>query len=219
MSSAKTHILIGGAGGIAAASYTAVLPAFSHPIHSLTATVLITITSGILATWPDIDQPNSYISKRIESLSLLLGASTGIIPFFLTPKLTTQQALQYAVITALIGAVIAFSFTMLFLKHLRIFAGGHRYGTHSLVITSMLVLAGIIIQPHLPAATFVLLSIVWGQILHLIGDVVTPAGVPIFYPLSYRRVRVLPRSIAQHGEFIIAIAALIVILIAASNAI
>jgi hypothetical protein len=49
----------------------------------------------------------------------------------------------------------------------------------------------------------------WGQWLHLLGDLVTPSGVPLLYPLSDRAVRLLPRSLATIGEPLIACAALL----------
>ena len=42
-------------------------------------------------------------------------------------------------------------------------------------------------------------ALMWGELLHLIGDIVTPAGVPLWYPFSRHAFR-LPHPISHFGE-------------------
>jgi membrane-bound metal-dependent hydrolase YbcI (DUF457 family) len=52
-------------------------------------------------------------------------------------------------------------------------------------------------------------ALAWGQLLHLIGDIVTVSGVPLFWPLSSMAVCVLPKGVAAYGELLIGGVALI----------
>jgi membrane-bound metal-dependent hydrolase YbcI (DUF457 family) len=49
-------------------------------------------------------------------------------------------------------------------------------------------------------------ALVWGELLHLLGDVVTPAGVPLWYPISGQRAHI-PHPLALIGEPIMVLAA------------
>lgn len=59
-------------------------------------------------------------------------------------------------------------------------AGGHRGATHT--IPAALVVAGLVLvvsrNPHLAAAAFV------GYVSHLVGDTLTPMGVPWLWPIK-----------------------------------
>jgi membrane-bound metal-dependent hydrolase YbcI (DUF457 family) len=96
------------------------------------------------------------------------------------------------------------------LRIIRGAAGGHRHLTHSLVVSVPLALiaAGCWWQ-GLTVAALVVGLLAWGQWLHLLGDLVTPAGVPLAYPLSDHDIRLLPRPLARMGEPLVAVLALL----------
>jgi hypothetical protein len=62
--------------------------------------------------------------------------------------------------------------------------------------------------PLLLNPTYPYEALVWGQFLHVLGDLVTPAGVPLLYPFSSRDVG-LPRPFSQWGETLVTVAAII----------
>jgi membrane-bound metal-dependent hydrolase YbcI (DUF457 family) len=109
------------------------------------------------------------------------------------------------------AAVIGRITGRLLLNLLRFVSGGHRRLTHSLVLgISLFVLAGVLYGFGLPSLAFPSFAIAWGQFLHLIGDVVTPGGVPLFYPLWSRNIHLFPHSFTRFGEPIIFMTALLV---------
>jgi membrane-bound metal-dependent hydrolase YbcI (DUF457 family) len=60
----------------------------------------------------------------------------------------------------------------------------------------------------MPASALVPATLAWGQLLHLLGDVVTISGVPVLWPISTRDIRVLPAPLARRGEAIVGMLAL-----------
>lgn len=59
-----------------------------------------------------------------------------------------------------------------------------------------------------PVWAIVPAALVWGQCLHVLGDLVTPAGVPLLYPISGKDVG-LPRPFSTYGESIATVVAII----------
>ncbi len=95
------------------------------------------------------------------------------------------------------------------LRLIRIGAGGHRRLTHSALLGGAFgALATILWQMGQPAWALVPGALVWGQFLHVLGDIVTPAGVPLLYPISTRDVG-LPRPFSTYGESIATLVAII----------
>jgi inner membrane protein len=88
-------------------------------------------------------------------------------------------------------------------------AGGHRRLTHSLVLSLPLVLLAVVLWSVQPVAAVGVGLLAWGQWLHLLGDLVTPSGVPLLYPLTTRDTHLLPRPLTTIGEPLIASAALL----------
>ncbi|HEU5098983.1 MAG TPA: metal-dependent hydrolase [Roseiflexaceae bacterium] len=52
-------------------------------------------------------------------------------------------------------------------------------------------------------------ALAWGIVLHDVADLVTPHGIPLFYPISDRDFHILPESLRHFGEPIIAGVALV----------
>ena len=214
MSSFATHMLIGGVGGLALARGIAVAPHAWVPIlHSLHPLALI-VGSALLATVPDIDEPNSWIARRariaISLGGLLMGSVLGVLGRTAVPGAVGALAPWLLILgCALGGLLIGMALGKPLLMTLRHAAGGHRRLTNSLLLAALFATLG----GDALAAGFVLgwtgLALAWGIVLHDLGDVVTPSGVPLFYPLSDRTIRVLPAPLAAIGEGIACAVALV----------
>jgi membrane-bound metal-dependent hydrolase YbcI (DUF457 family) len=216
MSSFHTHMLIGAVGGLAAFRIVEYLApsalsvhvdigASTYAIPPSAIGLTVVAVSAFLAVWPDIDESGSWISHQASHVMWLLGAMTGMIVAFAF----TQSAIWLAA-GFVAGAIIGRIAGGLVLQLLRILSGGHRRMTHSLLVgAALIVAAGIVYAMGLGALSLPLFGLAWGQYLHLAGDVVTPGGVPLFYPLWGRDIRVLPYGIAQFGELIVFGAALL----------
>ena len=222
MSSFQTHMLIGGVAGLAlgrALERFGISPVLGLDIMmvqhlgksgaswaSLVSTGLPLIAlSALLATVPDIDEPGSTIARRAAAVVTLSGASLALVAA-IAAKL--QPALWLIALT--LGTIVGALAGHLLLRLIRRAAGGHRRFTHSLVLAGALALsAGGLWLAHLAAWALIPGALAWGIIVHDLGDLVTPAGLPLFYPFSDRMVRILPKSIARFGEPIVALAALV----------
>jgi membrane-bound metal-dependent hydrolase YbcI (DUF457 family) len=98
----------------------------------------------------------------------------------------------------------------LLLRLIRTGAGGHRRLTHSAVTGALLAgVAWAMWRNGQPVWALVPAALVWSQGLHVIGDLVTVAGVPVLHPLSARAVG-LPRPFSQVGEPLITVVAIAV---------
>jgi membrane-bound metal-dependent hydrolase YbcI (DUF457 family) len=220
MSGFHTHMLIGAVGGLAAykiaehvaPSVLAVQIDIAGSTYTIPPSALgltCVVGSAFLALWPDIDESGSWISHRASHMMWLLGAMIGLIVAFAI----TQSALWLAA-GFVAGAVIGRIAGGLILPIIRILSGGHRRLTHSVLVgAALIVAAGVMYAMGLEALTWPPLALAWGQYLHLAGDVVTPGGVPLLYPLWGRDIRVLPYGIARFGELIVGCTALLLGLI------
>lgn len=173
----------------------------------------IVLGSAVGSLWCDIDEPGSWISRRVKSAVALVAAPlTGVVGYALAVQgRVTLRPEVAAVIGILLGALVLGPLLgWLLLRLIRIGAGGHRRLTHSLVVGGLLAaLAVVLWRGGQPIWAIVPAALVWFQVLHLIGDVVTVAGVPLLYPFSTRDVG-LPRPFAVVGEALITVIALFV---------
>jgi membrane-bound metal-dependent hydrolase YbcI (DUF457 family) len=218
MSSGKTHMLIGAVAGLGVARWLG-LPLVEASTDAALAWGTVA-ASTVLATLPDIDEPRSWIAQRVRLAVTLattgIGAAMGLFalragvvrPFagidwprypWLAPLVLALLGLL--MIGPLLGTVL--------LRVIRVSAGGHRRLTHSGLLA--LVLAGA--AWWLWRADQVLLATIpaclaFSIVVHDVGDVVTPAGVPLLFPLSSARIG-LPRVIAQVGEPLVAASAIV----------
>ena len=220
MSSFQTHMLIGGVAGLAlgrALELFGLSPALGLDTMimqhlgrsgaswaSLVSTGLPLIAlSALLATVPDIDEPDSYIARRAEAVVTLSGAGLAFVGA-IAAKL--QPALWLIALT--LGTIVGALAGHLLLRLIRRAAGGHRRFTHSLVLAGALALiAGGLWLAHLGAWALIPGALAWGIVIHNLGDVVTISGVPLLYPLSRQSFRLLPEPISRFGEPIAALAA------------
>lgn len=212
MSSGTTHMIIGGVCGLALAKLAStrgiVLP--DIPGGSYVLPLVLVAGSAFLATLPDIDEPKSWIAQRarfaITVASGIMGALLGWSAAALgriawSPWAAALVAGGLGVL--LIGPLLS----TLVLRLIRVGAGGHRRLTHSLVVAGLLAAiawilwtGGSLLWAVLPGA------LAYAIVVHDIGDLVTVAGIPVFYPLSTRDVG-LPRPLSSFGEPLILLVA------------
>lgn len=220
MSRYQVHALCGAVGGHALARTLSILdvtatlvtphsgfvPSVALPPGVLGG--LIVAGSAFVALLPDIDEGGSWVARRAKLVVSLACAPIGaIIGYSLSDKLhITGQPL----VAAAVGALVALVFVgpllgVLLLKLIRWAAGGHRRFTRSYVLASVLA-AVVVIVWRLAGAPWALLpgALAWGIFLHTIADLVTLAGVPLFYPASEKSFFLLPRGLRHMGEPIIA---------------
>jgi inner membrane protein len=71
---------------------------------------------------------------------------------------------------------------------------------HSLVTSALLAALSIVLWfAILLIPALVVTAFLWGQLLHLVGDIPTPDGVPLLWPIR-RRPLALPYALAVWGE-------------------
>jgi hypothetical protein len=190
--------------------------------------------SGFLATWPDIDEPGSFISRRVRMVLALVGgvlfaiagwmlvaqgwwidqlplpASLEASPYLETAGPAWSRNALGAIVGLFVGLIIGGWSALLLLQGIRSLAGGHRRLTHSLVLGTGLFALAWALWFVLGAGWLALipLALAWGQLLHVAGDVVTPSGVPLLWPLIETPLRVFPRDIpGKTGEMAVALLA------------
>ncbi len=215
MSGFRTHMLIGAVSGVLL-TRTALPDALSQSpqlvglITPQTAAGGIIVASTVLATWPDIDEPGSWLSRRVHAVLTVVGTllGVGIGGMLVWNHVLPIWGMAAATLVGMVGGRMA---GWLLLRVIRIGSGGHRHLTHSLILALVLfIVACALWGSGLVCWFFLPMGLTWGVLVHLVGDVVTPGGVELLYPLSTKRYRVLPRSIARHGETIITVVVLLV---------
>ncbi len=217
MSGFHTHMLIGAVGGLATfkivqhVAPTALSVQFSAGSSAYTVPTSVIgiggmLVSAYLALWPDIDEPRSHISHRASHLMWLFGAAIGLMIAFAASNSALVMLLGFV-----LGAVVGSLTGGLVLATLRLVSGGHRRLTHSILVgTALVVLGGVLYFIGLKWLVLPALALAWGQFLHLVGDVVTPEGVPLFYPLWREDIHFFPYYVSPFGEIVVAFAALFV---------
>jgi membrane-bound metal-dependent hydrolase YbcI (DUF457 family) len=200
MSGYLTHMAIGAAGGILLARAAPELA----PIEPALLGPALAVVSAVAATWPDIDIEGSWISERSTAALAAVGAAVGLL---MVPFANSSEGMAVAALGAVVGTVGGWALIAL----LRMVAGGHRGGTHSLVAAGLLA-GSTLAMLALGAAPWHLLPLVmlWGWLLHIIGDVVTPGGWRPLAPFPGPSLR-LPRAIARHGETVVSAVALAIV--------
>lgn len=223
MSGFKTHVVIGAVGGLAlvraAERFAPNLPESLLPGQPrLYAEALIILVSAVAATLPDIDEPGSWLSRRVHSaltiVGLIIGGAIGLDSR--ASGALANLGLSWTAFFFLclgIGLLLGSIAGWALLRLIRVSAGGHRAGTHSVFFGGGLTLLAIVLQlagQHALALTAVTLA--WGWALHLLGDVVTPSGWRPFSPVSNYNIR-LPRPVARYGEALVFTAAALLALV------
>ncbi len=232
MSSYRTHALIGAVGGLflarvldmrsddAALSQTifgqlgvqgVVVPPGAA---SVLRTIGLVVGSAFLALVSDIDEPGSWVARRARTvIALACAPLLGAAGF---ARASSGMNHIQPIIAAVLGALVGLGLVGPLLGHLivrliRTGAGGHRRLTHSLLLGGLLALAAAgLWVAGLRAWAIIPAALTWGILLHDLGDVGTPAGLPLLYPLSDITIHALPRPLRPYAEPIAAVIAVIV---------
>ncbi|MBR9977531.1 MAG: metal-dependent hydrolase [Bacteroidetes bacterium] len=182
----KTHL----AGGIAAAALlhagrllpelSPLLPGNTVALFGMVVPVVLpgTLLSVFGALLPDIDEPESMISNSPRAISQRLGRGRP------SPGRNVRRSAGLFLRT---GNVLTRALAMI----VRLFAGGHRAATHTLLIAAMLSVAAFFLGDAVgfPSLWIWFLA---GYLSHFILDMMTPSGIELFWPVSRGRWHVLP---------------------------
>jgi membrane-bound metal-dependent hydrolase YbcI (DUF457 family) len=226
MSRFATHVLIGAVGGLVLVRLVGEqsLP-FTVPILGPNGpTIALAGGSAFLATLADIDEPNSWIGRRVRWVfSVLAGLLLGFAGWRLSntdggvwlarlahipPPLRSLTIGGVGLIVG--GAIVGPWLGYELLRGLQQIFGGHRRMTHSLVTSALLAVLSIVLWfAILPIPALVVAALLWGQLLHLVGDIPTPGGVPLLWPIRPRSLA-LPYPLAAWCEPALAVVALVV---------
>jgi membrane-bound metal-dependent hydrolase YbcI (DUF457 family) len=213
MSSGPTHLLIGGVAGLALVRLApaVVPPALAQLVggNVVVRDLVVVALSAMLASWPDIDMPGSWIARRVGIAASLLGLVLGFLAGLRSdvPGVPLRGVALLAV-ASLVGLFVGALVGRLIPRGVQLAAGGHRGLTHSLLVGAILGVAGLALDRQgLPVLGVVPLALAWGLVCHVVGDVVTPAGIKPLLPVSDWTLR-LP--LGRFGEPIIALVAIVV---------
>lgn len=136
--------------------------------------VLIFTIIGSL--FPDIDLPNSKISKSLQYSLLTLG-----LIFLLIDILFLKDDNQYYEIYAI---TIVFPILSILLTYFINDMFGHRTMTHSFFLFGLILVTGLIISIFTTINFIYLICFLWGYLSHIIADGTTTMGVAYLYPFS-----------------------------------
>ncbi len=194
-----THMAIGAAGGVLLAR----LAPGALPGDPALVAVALPLVSAVAATWPDIDHPDAWVSRRARPALALAGAAVALLA--LGEARTPAELAALLALGGLVGHLLGGAL----LWGLRRAVGGHRGATHSLLAPGLLLLAWAA-QMGTGGWGWLPVLLAWGWLLHILGDAVTPAGWRPLAPLPGPALR-LPRRLARHGETAAGAAALTIV--------
>ena len=201
----KSHKLIGLVAGGAAAYYGISHAAPQDPKHLF---YLIIVPVGAMIA--DIDHDNSKLGrsrKAIMTAVSTLFASLVIvaIAFFLVDAYANDRLLSAigTVLLVLVPFLILSSLSKTkFVKDHLNFMVKHRGLMHTLILPACLYAATYFIKE--PTFTILIKGLLIGYILHLIADLLTSRGCPIFYPFSKKNIKFTNIKTGSGAEYIAA---------------
>lgn len=182
----KTHL----AGGIAAAAAlhaARLLPELAPHIPTgmigIRGVVMPVLLPGmavavLAALLPDIDEPESLISNSPNALRAKLGRGRSA---------ADRATRQGAGVLLRAANILTRALAML----VRLLAGGHRAATHVLPVAAALS-AGVYFLGEYLGLPSLWMWFAAGYLSHLLLDMMTPAGLALFWPLSKRNWHLLP---------------------------
>jgi membrane-bound metal-dependent hydrolase YbcI (DUF457 family) len=226
MSRFGTHMLIGAVGGLFLARLVGEqgLPFAVGALGSNGPTIALAGTSALLTTLADIDDPDSWIGRQARWVFSVLA---GLLLFFAGWRLSTTdggiwlarlahippslRSLTIGGVGLIVGgAIVGPWLGYELLRGLQEIFGGHRRMTHSLITSALLAVLSIVLWfAILPAPALIVAALLWGQLLHTIGDSVSVGGAPLFWPVQTKPIK-LPYALAVWGEPAVAGVALVV---------
>ena len=203
----KTHKFIGIAAGGAAAYYgVAVL---GDPMH-----MFYLVAAPIGAMMADIDHDNSKLGKSrkniMTAVSSLFGSLAIVaVSFFLIDAYADSeknfaQAIMTVCLAALPFLLLACLSKIKFVKENLKFMVKHRGLMHTLIIPGCLFAATYFIGE--PTFKILIKGLTIGYATHLLADLLTVRGCPIFFPFSKKNIRFMSIKTGSKNEYIAAAA-------------
>ena len=201
----KTHKFIGIIAGGAAAYHG--IAAFGDPIYMF---YLISVPLGAMVA--DIDHDNSKLGrsrKKIVTLISSLFASLAVvaISFFLFDAYTDlSKSFSKAIVTV---CIVVFPFLILtslskvkFIKENLRFMVKHRGLMHTLILPAFLFAATYFIKE--PTFKILVTGLTIGYATHLLADMLTSRGCPIFFPFSKKNIKFMDIKTGSASEYVAA---------------
>ncbi len=149
------------------------------------------LASVLGALGPDIDTPNSLISRRIPHtlfqrgvMLLFIPIAIGITLFVLGDSLGITRTLDFFSQTPIVkwGLILFMGGCGLFIiSRILSFWTGHRGATHSLIFTIGITVLGIFVCAYWNVSSWCGVIFGWSWFTHLLADAVTERGLPYFY--------------------------------------
>jgi membrane-bound metal-dependent hydrolase YbcI (DUF457 family) len=203
----KTHKFIGVIAGGAAAYYGIVNQ--SDPMHMF---YIIAVPLGAMLA--DIDHDNSKLGRSRKNImtavsSFFRSLSIFTISFFLIDAYTdSEKSFNQAIFTVCMVVLPFLFLTFLskikFIKENLKFMVKHRGLMHTLILPGFLFAATYFIKE--PMFKILINGLVIGYISHLLADLVTVRGCPIFFPISKKNIKFMNIKTGSQGEYIAAAA-------------
>ena len=161
---------------------------------------------------PDIDHPRSIISATLPNYLLKFGSRLLLlisIPVFITvasrrkynfmdPGQLFQQDIFRLLLIITLGAA-----GLLALSRIVHTLFKHRGPIHSPVFSvGVILVVTLLIAIFIPGWWWMGLTFGWGWLSHLAADSLTPAGIPLLWPLSTTRINLLPDIFLSPARFL-----------------
>jgi len=199
----KSHKLIGLVAGGAAAYY-----GISHAEPQDPKYLFYLIIVPVGAMIADIDHDNAKLGRArkniMAAVSTLFGSLAIVAVSFFLVDAYTNDRLMPAIFTVLLVALPFLILTALskikFIKNNLKFMVKHRGLMHTLIMPGFLYAATYFIKE--PTFKILIIGLTVGYITHLLADLLTSRGCPIFFPITKKNIRFMNITTGSAGEYI-----------------
>lgn len=178
--------------------------AFSLLSESNPSLALFMVTTPMGAMLPDIDHDSSKIGRTRSKVTTLIkvGVTVGIGGFLAFSYMSggMWNAILNGVYLTVMAVIINIIERNKHVKKQMGFITKHRGIMHTLVPTAFLM--GTTFWTTNEYYFYAMLGLVSGYVVHLLGDMATTEGAPIFWPLTKSNIRYLPLNTSKHGTMI-----------------
>lgn len=165
----------------------------------------LVITSMVGAILPDIDEPNSFVSKHVKPVSHVIKAVAGHRGAFHAPlflglllfllKIVVDQLVGADLFASVMKVVVLVIPVLLFLPYIR------SKGAVFLVASVVLLIVSHNSMEALATADFywyLWLGLALGMASHLLMDALTVSGIPLLWPFTKKKFHILSLKTGQH---------------------
>lgn len=204
----KAHRLGGVCAGIIAGIYLTETPT----VNSIPVFYTLAVASGIGSLLPDFDQPDSYAGQMIYPVSKLINAIFGHRKLLHSPAWTIlviwamYYGLKFIPPSWLLPIILVFTFASFIL-----------FGDHPKLFLPWLAFTAVVmiqIYSFFPKEVFynlLVMGLSIGIVSHLLLDMMTVSGIPLFFPFSTRGISIAKFKTNRH-EFIVCVIILLALI-------